>query len=53
MKKRVLLISLGCSKNRVDSEKLLEQISAAGGYEIVPDGTPLDKAAADIVLINT
>jgi ribosomal protein S12 methylthiotransferase len=51
--KKVLLISLGCSKNRVDSEKLLAQITAGGGFEIIPEGTPFDKSGADMVLINT
>ena len=41
------LISLGCPKNRVDSEKILSVMSAAGFVYIE------DPAAADVLLINT
>jgi ribosomal protein S12 methylthiotransferase len=51
--KRLLPISLGCSKNRVDTEKLLAQITAGGFYEVVPDGTSYEDAKADVVIINT
>lgn len=44
----VNLISLGCSKNLVDSERILGQLPS-GKYQIVHDG---DKPA-DIVIINT
>jgi len=47
MGKKVGLVSLGCSKNRVDSEVLLG-ILTENGYEIVAD--PQD---ADIVFVNT
>jgi len=50
--RRVQLISLGCSKNRVDSEHILKQISA-GKFEISPEGEDLTKAGVDTVIINT
>lgn len=43
----LLLISLGCDKNLVDSEKMLGLLSAAG-YRIVDD-----ESEADVILINT
>ena len=49
---RVQLITLGCSKNRVDSEHLLRQIFA-GGLEISPEGEDLSLAKVDTVVINT
>ena len=48
---KVQLITMGCSKNRVDSEHLLRQIAAAG-WSISPEGEPLS-AGIDTVLINT
>jgi len=50
--KRVQLITLGCSKNRVDSEHLLRQISA-GNITIIPEERDIKDSAADIVIINT
>jgi ribosomal protein S12 methylthiotransferase len=47
--KRINIVTLGCSKNTVDSEKLLKQIQA-GGYSVVYD--PSD-TSADTVIINT
>ena len=47
--KKINIVTLGCSKNTVDSEKLLKQIQA-GGYSVVYD--PAD-ISADIVIINT
>ena len=47
MKKRIGLISLGCSKNLVDSEAMLGQL-VDKGYSICPD--PSD---SDIIIINT
>ena len=47
MAAKVGMVSLGCSKNRVDSEVLLG-ILRDNGYEIVPD-----PAQADIVFVNT
>lgn len=52
MGQRVKLITLGCSKNRVDSEHLLRQIAGAGLHaEAV---TEIEEASgADLLLINT
>lgn len=47
--KKINIITLGCSKNVVDSEKLLKQLSA-GGYEVIYNS---DDASADTVIINT
>lgn len=44
---RVGMVSLGCSKNQVDAERLLYKIQKAG-YELVSDA-----ALADIAIINT
>ena len=49
MAKKINVITLGCSKNIVDSEKLLKQISA-GGFEITYNSSDLD---AETVIINT
>ncbi len=49
---KVQLITMGCSKNRVDSEHLLRQMAAAG-WEISPEGEDLASAGVDTVLINT
>ena len=43
---------MGCSKNRVDSEHLLKQLSSAG-YEVSPEEVPLEDAGVDILIINT
>ena len=48
-KKKLNLVTLGCSKNTVDSEKLLRQIEA-GGYSVVYDPA---ETSADTVIINT
>lgn len=53
--KRIQLVSLGCSKNRVDSEHLLRQIANAG-IEILPEEFNLASSggvSADAVIINT
>jgi len=47
--KKINIITLGCSKNTVDSEKLLKQIEA-GGHSIIYD--PYD-TTAETVIINT
>jgi len=47
--KKLNIVTLGCSKNVVDSEKLLRQIQA-GGYSVVYD--PSD-VISDIAIINT
>lgn len=43
------IVTLGCSKNTVDSEKLLKQIEA-GGYSVVYDRDNYD---SDTVIVNT
>ena len=45
--KKVGLVSLGCAKNRVDSENMLGMLRARG-YEIVSD-----PAEADVLFVNT
>lgn len=50
--KRIQLISLGCSKNRVDSEHLLKQI-ASQGIEIASESEDLALKRVDSVIINT
>ncbi|MBR4660287.1 MAG: 30S ribosomal protein S12 methylthiotransferase RimO [Bacteroidales bacterium] len=49
---RIRLISLGCSKNRVDSEHLL-RLAQAGGYTVVPEEVDPLLEPADTVVINT
>lgn len=49
---KLQLITLGCSKNRVDSEHLLSR-AAEAGWEISPEGEDLSVAGVDTVLINT
>lgn len=48
-KERINLISLGCSKNLVDSELLMGQL-LANNYEVVCDDTDLH---ADTLIVNT
>lgn len=43
---------MGCSKNRVDSEHLLMQLSAAG-YDVSPEEEELETADVDVLIINT
>lgn len=50
--KKVQLISLGCSKNRVDSEKLLAVLNG-NGIEIVPEESDFRDSRPDVVIINT
>lgn len=45
--KKIGFVSLGCSKNLVDTEVMLHRLHSAG-YEITPDETE-----ADIIVINT
>ncbi len=45
---RVNIVTLGCSKNTVDSQKLMHQL-AAGGYSVIAGSAD----PADIVIINT
>ena len=47
--KKINIVTLGCSKNVVDSEKLLKQL-AAGGYEITYDSSD---TSAGTVIVNT
>ena len=50
--KRVRVVTMGCSKNRVDSEHLLMQLAAAG-WEVSPEEIPLEDAGVDVLVINT
>ena len=47
--RKINIITLGCSKNIVDSEKLIRQ-AAWGGYTVLHDS---DDPSADTVIINT
>ncbi|MCX6325914.1 MAG: 30S ribosomal protein S12 methylthiotransferase RimO [Bacteroidia bacterium] len=47
--KKINIVTLGCSKNVVDSEKLLRQLHA-GGYDVIYDS---DDVSAGTVIINT
>ena len=47
--KKINVITLGCSKNVVDSEHLMAQLEAAG-YELSIDS---DSTDAKVVVINT
>jgi ribosomal protein S12 methylthiotransferase len=47
--KKINIVTLGCSKNVVDSEKLLKQLNS-GGYEVFYNSENPD---ADTVIINT
>lgn len=47
--KKINIVTLGCSKNTVDSEKLLKQLNA-GGYDVIHDS---DDTSAETVIINT
>ena len=47
MKTKVGVVSLGCDKNRVDTEVMLAKL-AEGGYEITPDAS-----LADVIIVNT
>lgn len=49
MKKRVNVVTMGCSKNLVDSEVLLSQLEH-GKYEVYHDS---DKSGFDAVIVNT
>ena len=48
MTNRLQVVTLGCSKNTVDTEHLLAQVGHA--YEIVPEGSGED---VDVLLLNT
>lgn len=47
MKTKVGVVSLGCDKNRVDTEVMLANLTA-GGYEIVSE-----PSEADVIIVNT
>lgn len=49
-RKRVEIVSLGCSKNLVDSERLLAMLREAGLDAAVADTV---SARADVAVINT
>lgn len=49
---RVQVVTLGCSKNRVDSEHLLRQLRQAGMI-LVPEDADLSCGCADVLVINT
>lgn len=46
--KRLQTLTLGCSKNKVDTEHILSQLGSE--YEIVPEG---EDSPVDVLLINT
>ncbi len=48
MTERLQVVTLGCSKNTVDTEHLLSQLGHA--YEIVPEGR---EETVDVLLVNT
>ncbi|MBR5019314.1 MAG: MiaB/RimO family radical SAM methylthiotransferase [Bacteroidales bacterium] len=50
--KRVQVVTMGCSKNRVDSEHLMRVLQERG-YELVPETTDLAGGGVDEVIINT
>lgn len=52
MIKTVQLITLGCSKNRVDSEHLLKQIFDSG-IKIYPESVDLSDSKPDAIILNT
>jgi ribosomal protein S12 methylthiotransferase len=47
--KKINIVTLGCSKNLVDSEKLLKQLNT-GGFEVIHNS---DEHSASTVIINT
>ena len=47
MAMKIGFVSLGCSKNQMDTEVMLHELMSAG-YEITPEETE-----ADVVIINT
>ena len=50
--KRIQLVTMGCSKNRVDSEHLMHVLQQRG-YELVPETADLSHGDVDEVIINT
>jgi ribosomal protein S12 methylthiotransferase len=49
LNKKINIVTLGCSKNLVDSEKLLRQLDS-GGFEVVHNS---DELSAGTVIVNT
>ncbi len=50
--KRIQVISLGCSKNLVDSERLMSLLQSRG-YELAPEDEDISQGKVDEVIINT
>ena len=50
--KRIQVVTMGCSKNRVDSEHLMRVLQERG-YELVPETVDLSSGRVDEVIINT
>ena len=50
--KRIQVISLGCSKNLVDSERLMSVLQGRG-YQLVPPDVDLTTGKVDEVIVNT
>ena len=50
--RRIQVVTMGCSKNRVDSEHLM-RVLAERGYTLVPEDTDLASGGVDEVIINT
>ena len=50
--KRIQVVTMGCSKNRVDSEHLMRVLQERG-YELVPETVDLASGRVDEVIINT
>ena len=50
--KRIQVVTMGCSKNRVDSEHLMRVLQERG-YELVPESVDLASGGVDEVIINT
>ncbi|MBR3290890.1 MAG: 30S ribosomal protein S12 methylthiotransferase RimO [Bacteroidales bacterium] len=50
--KRIQVVTMGCSKNRVDSEHLMRVLQERG-YELVPETVDLAAGRVDEVIINT
>ena len=48
IRKKLQTVTLGCSKNKVDTEHILSQVEDL--YEIVPEGEDIP---VDVLLINT
>ena len=51
-KNNIQLITLGCAKNRVDSEHLLKQLQSAG-HSIIPEEVSVTSGEIDTIILNT